>query len=185
MIRSTEGRIRLGMAVACLAIAGPVAAYYGVGATGQLDESCKTADMCTVAGAEADDAATAALRLRVGTGPRAGYLADSRLETDATVVGTLANGVKIYSFKFVFDDTVRVGVVAQELLERADTRGAVLTMANGLYGVDYAALGLREATEAQWKQAGLQALNAGYRPGTRAKAKGDGAIALRNGQKNN
>lgn len=137
--------------------------------------------MCTVAGAETDDAVTAAARLKAGSGPRSGVLADSRLERDATLVATLANGIRIYSFKFLFDDKVRVGVVAQELLERADTRGAVLTMPNGLLGVDYAALGLREATVAQWEQAGLQALNASYRPASRALAKGDGAIRLLNG----
>lgn len=135
---------------------------------------------CTVAGAEVDDAATVAARKLTGTGPAAGLASDRRLKTGIRQVGTLENGVKVYAFKFIWDDTVRVGVIAQDLLERPDSRAAVLTLANGLLGVDYAALGLRMATHKQWLDSGLEALKADYKPPFVRSAKLDEPIKLYN-----
>jgi len=182
MIGLTESRLRLGLFMACLAIAGPVAAYYAVGTSEIAGEACGPAHPCTVKGAEVDDEATAKARLATGTGPRIGSLADSRMETEASVVGQLANGVNVYAFKFIFEDKFRVGVVAQELLERPDTKAAVLTMANGLLGVDYAALGMREATFAQWQKSGVAALRADFKPLATRSAKNEGPVTLVNGR---
>jgi hypothetical protein len=71
-------------------------------------------------------------------------------------------------------------VIAQDLLERPDTKGAVLQLANGLLGVDYTSLGLRMATEAQWAAAGMASVRADYQPQIRRYAKRDEPVALFN-----
>jgi len=185
MIRLTDSRLRMGLFFACLAIAGPVGAYYGAATPELTGDVCGPSHPCTVKGAEVDDEATAKARLMPGTGPRIGYLADARLESEASVVGQLANGVNVYAFKFIFEDKVRVGVVAQELQARADTKDAVLTLANGLLGVDYGALGLREATLAQWQSNGVAALHAGFKPQSTRSAKNLAPITLVNGRAGN
>jgi hypothetical protein len=144
------------------------------------DPDCAQPKACIVEGAEVDDAATIAARKTTGTGPARGIASDMRLKSDIKHVGTLDNGIKIYSFKFLWDDKVRVGVIAQDLLARADTKGAVLTLANGLLGVDYKALGLRMSTEQQWIEAGPLALQADYRPKAVRSAKADEPITLYN-----
>ena len=141
---------------------------------------CTNPKACTVAGAEVDDAATIKARARTGTGPASGYASDRRIKTDITELGKLDNGIKIYSFKFLWEDKVRVGVIAQDLQERADTNKAVLTLANGLLGVDYAALGLRMATLEQWQQSGVTALKADYKPAAKRTAKLDEPVRLFN-----
>ena len=171
MLKIQDSRLRAVIVVACLAIAGPVAAYYAVGTLGSDQASCVQQHDCTVANAETDDAVTSAARRIAGQGPAAGLLADRRMVSDIAEVGALANGVKVYSFKYIFEDTVRVGVLAEDLMERADTKVAVLTMANGLLGVDYAALGLRMATLAQWDNAGVAALRSDFAPTVRRSAK--------------
>jgi hypothetical protein len=134
-------------------------------------DTCDTPKSCVVVGAETDDAATAKARATVGTGPAAGLAADRRMQTELTEVGQLENGLKIYSFRNLWEDQVRVGVVAQDVLEKAETKKAVLTLANGLLGVDYAALGLRIATLQQWNDSGIAALKADYvfKPARNAK----------------
>ncbi len=135
---------------------------------------------CTVAGAEVDDEATISARAKVGTGPDMGLASDRRVISDLIEVGKLDNGIKVYSFKYLWEDKVRVGVIAQDLVERPDTKAAVLTLANGLLGVDYEALGLRMATEAQWKQAGMAALKADFKPVPTRSAKLDEPVRLFN-----
>ena len=141
--------------------------------------ACKSATHC-VAGAEVDTPATLKARARVGTGPDAGLASDRRLKTDVTLVDKLKNGIKVYSFKFIWDDTVRVGFIAQELLDREDTRGAVLTLSNGLLGVDYTALGLRVATLDQWQKYGQASLRAEWKPPTLAHLKQVPPVTLYN-----
>ena len=135
---------------------------------------------CTVAGAEVDDAATISARAKIGTGPAAGLASDRRVISDVAEVGRLDNGIKVYSFKYLWEDKVRVGVIAQDLAERPDTKAAVLTLANGLLGVDYEALGLRMASEAQWKQAGIASLKADFKPVATRSAKLDEPVRLFN-----
>lgn len=175
-----DNRIRAAFVVAFVAITGPVAAFYGVGNSAVATIGCEQPQGCIVKGAEVDDEATLNARQATGSGPASGLLADTRLASGVAEIGQLANGLKVYSFKFLFEDQVRVGLIAQDLLERPATRGAVLTMANGLYGVDYAALGLRMATLAQWQQSGTAALQADYKPQSRRSAKFDEPIKLYN-----
>ena len=175
-----DNRLRAGVVIACIAIAGPVAAYYGAGNSAAPTSGCDQPKGCTVKGAEVDDAATLAARRAPGIGPASGLLADRRMASDIAAVGQLADGITVYSFKYLFEDQVRVGVFAQDLAGRPDTMTAVLRMANGLYGVDYAALGLRMATLAQWQQSGAAALQAGYKPQGRRAAKLNEPVKLTN-----
>ena len=92
----------------------------------------------------------------------------------------MPGGIKIYSFRFIWEDKVRVGVIAQDLLERAETKTAVLTLANGLLGVDYTVLGLRMATLEQWQQHGASAMRADYKPNVTRSAKFDEPVTLYN-----
>ena len=142
--------------------------------------ACANPKACIVAGAEVDDEATIKARAQAGTGPASGYASDRRIKTEITELGKLDNGIKIYAFKFLWEDKVRVGVIAQDLLERADTKKAVLTLANGLMGVDYTALGLRMATLEQWQQSGIAAMKADYKPAAKRTAKLDDPVRLFN-----
>jgi len=80
---------------------------------------------------------------------------DIRLKRDVTHVATAANGIKLYSFRYLWSETVRVGVIAQDLLNDPERRDAVVLQADGYYAVDYARLGLRMATFADWQARGL------------------------------
>lgn len=141
---------------------------------------CRDAKGCLIAGAEIDDEVTAKARAVVGSGPAAGFASDRQIKTDIKQVGQLANGIKIYSFKFIWEDKVRVGVIAQELLDNPNTKHAVLQLANGLLGVDYNAIGLRIATEEQWLQHGALAVRSDYTPQGRRSAKLDEPVRLFN-----
>lgn len=137
-----------------------VVAGHGVGFAG--DTSCRSVNDCVVVGAEVDDADSANARLVPGSGPEIGVVSDLRVTSNMKPVGRLPNGLQIYSFQFAWEERVRVGLIAQELAERADTRDAVLTMSNGLLGIDYTRLKMRVATEAEWLAHGLDALQIDY-----------------------
>ena len=53
---------------------------------------------------------------------------------------------------------VYVGVMAQDLLQNPTWKDAVITKANGFYTVNYAMLGLKMTTFAQWKKDGLASI---------------------------
>lgn len=80
---------------------------------------------------------------------------DARLKTDVTLVATLENGIRLYSFRYLWSDARYIGVMAQDLLNDPALRNAVTQEPNGFYVVDYARLGLRMATLAQWQAQGL------------------------------
>lgn len=66
---------------------------------------------------------------------------DIRLKTDIERIGTAANGLPIYNFRYIGSDDVYRGVMAQDVLERFPE--AVCTMPNGFLGVRYDMLGMR------------------------------------------
>lgn len=68
---------------------------------------------------------------------------DRRLKQDIERVGALPNGLPIYTFRYVGDDRVFTGVMAQDVLASPRWRHAVSVAADGFYRVDYSALGLR------------------------------------------
>ena len=71
---------------------------------------------------------------------------DRRLKRDITALGQLADGTKLYSFKYLWSETTHVGVMAQDLLGDPDRADAVVTLPNGYLGVDYGRLGLNMVT---------------------------------------
>ena len=80
---------------------------------------------------------------------------DSRLKRGIVHLTTLDNGLKLYSFKYLWDDQAYVGVMAQDLLGDDNFRHAVITTPSGFYAVNYAMLGLNMATQEEWSEAGL------------------------------
>jgi hypothetical protein len=66
---------------------------------------------------------------------------DIRLKTDIERVGTAANGLPIYDFKYIGGEDVYRGVMAQDVLERFPE--AVCTMPSGYLGVRYDMLGMK------------------------------------------
>lgn len=93
-----------------------------------------------------------------GGGGRPPRPSDRRLKRDVTHIATLENGLKLYSFKYLWDDIVNVGVMAQDLLTHETRRDAVVLMSNGFYAVNYAALGLRMTTLEAWRESGPNAV---------------------------
>jgi outer membrane immunogenic protein len=73
---------------------------------------------------------------------------DVRLKRDIVLVGRLKDGLGIYRYRYLWSDTVYVGVLAQEVA--LDHPDAVVRGPFGYLMVDYGKLGLRMMTEAQW-----------------------------------
>lgn len=69
-----------------------------------------------------------------------GLPSDRRLKTDITVVGTASNGLTLYNFRYIGDDVLYQGVMAQDVLKH--TPSAVVTRPDGFMAVNYSALGL-------------------------------------------
>lgn len=93
-----------------------------------------------------------------GIGGIGGGASDRRLKRSIRLLARLHNGVKIYAFKYLWSDVVYVGVMAQDLLKNPTWKDAVITKANGFYAVNYAMLGLKMTTFAQWKKDGLASI---------------------------
>ena len=73
---------------------------------------------------------------------------DIRLKRDIAALGQHADGINLYRFRYLWSDTVHVGVMAQEVASaRPD---AVRPGADGYLRVDYARLGLRMQTWEEW-----------------------------------
>lgn len=83
---------------------------------------------------------------------------DLRLKRDVTYLATLGSGIKVYSFRYLWSETVLVGVMAQDLLSHEAYRYAVVLKPSGFYAVDYAMLGLKMTTFAEWRAQGQSAV---------------------------
>ena len=101
----------------------------------------------------AEDAVALALNKR-GEGPP--NISDRRLKTDVKRVGE-ADGVSLYSFRYIGEDRQFRGVMAQDLLADERNRGAVELGADGYYRVDYAGLGLARLATEEMRAAGERA----------------------------
>jgi len=83
---------------------------------------------------------------------------DIRLKRDIVLLGQTEQGIKLYSFKYLWSDQVYVGVMAQDLLENPKWQAAVITNPNGYYSVNYSKLGLEMVTLEQYQQHSTVAL---------------------------
>ncbi len=83
---------------------------------------------------------------------------DGRLKEDVKLVKTLDTGVNIYSYRYLGDDRVFLGVIAQEVLEIPQLADAVVTGPDGYYRVDYAKLGIAVPNEQAMQDAGMAAI---------------------------
>jgi outer membrane immunogenic protein len=78
---------------------------------------------------------------------------DARLKRDITLVGRLDDGLGLYSYRYLWSDTVYVGVMAQEVaLIHPDA--VVRTALDNYLRVDYSRLGLKLMTLPEWEARG-------------------------------
>ena len=84
---------------------------------------------------------------------------DARLKRDIEHVATREDGLRVYAFRYLWDDAVHVGVMAQDLLRNEAWQPSV-SSENGYYAVDYGRLGLRMTTLDEWNAKGMNALEA-------------------------
>jgi hypothetical protein len=73
---------------------------------------------------------------------------DMRLKRDIALLARLDDGIGIYRYRYIWDDTVYVGVMAQEVM--AVVPEAIQVDDNGYLRVDYSRLGLRLMTWNEW-----------------------------------
>jgi outer membrane immunogenic protein len=77
------------------------------------------------------------------------FLSDVRLKRDITLLGRLDDGLGLYSFRYLWSDTVYVGVMAQEVaLIHPDA--IVRARLDNYLRVDYSRLGLKLMTLPEW-----------------------------------
>ncbi len=77
---------------------------------------------------------------------------DLRLKRDITPLVTLDNGLRLYSFRYLWGETTYVGVMAQDLLKSEEYRDAVVVTQAGFYSVRYDRLGLKMITLQEWNR---------------------------------
>jgi hypothetical protein len=75
-------------------------------------------------------------------------ISDIRVKRDIAEVGRTAGGLRLYRFRYLWSDTVYVGVMAQDVL--AAMPAAVIRGDDGYLRVDYGRLGLRLQTFEEW-----------------------------------
>ncbi len=83
---------------------------------------------------------------------------DRRLKRDIAPVGRLANGLRLYRYRYIGDARVFVGIMAQDLIYQAPLRDAAVRGPDGFYWVDYGRLGLVPPDIRQMREAGLRAI---------------------------
>jgi len=76
-------------------------------------------------------------------------LSDARLKRDITRIGQLDDDLSLYSFRYLWSDTVYVGVMAQEVALVMPS--AVVKGDDGYLRVDYGKLGLPMRTVEEWQ----------------------------------
>lgn len=68
------------------------------------------------------------------------FVSDERLKTDIVRVGTADNGLPLYHFRYIGQDQLYEGVMAQDVLSH--TPEAVAQIGSGYLGVNYEMLGM-------------------------------------------
>ena len=112
-----------------------------------------TAFVAPVVASFAMDGLTISKAQAAGVANGSGFIAatsDRRLKTGIARVATLASGLGLYRFKYLWGHIEYVGVMAQEVLAVAPA--AVVEGADGFLRVDYQMLGLEMLTYDAWLQ---------------------------------
>ena len=78
-------------------------------------------------------------------------LSDIRVKHDVAPLVRLGNGLTLYKYRYLWSDTVYVGVIAQEVLQTDPD--AIIRGDDGYLRVDYQRLGLELQTCAEWMAA--------------------------------
>jgi hypothetical protein len=105
----------------------------------------------------AEDAVGLALNKRGEGGEGPVIISDRRLKTHVQRAGGTAEGLNLYSFRYIGEDHEFRGVMAQELLADERHRRAVEVGADGYYRVHYAGLGLASLASDEMRAAGERA----------------------------
>lgn len=84
-------------------------------------------------------------------------ISDQRLKRDIKPLMVTDDGIKIYSYRYLGDDRLFSGAIAQDLLDDPKFSDAVTQDENGFYNVDYGKLGVPVVNEAAMKEAGRKA----------------------------
>lgn len=100
-----------------------------------------------------------ALATKVGGGKEP-QGSDARCKKEIQLLTTFADGMKIYSFQYIWSNETFVGVMAQDLLAHPEWKDAVSIRADGFYAVDYSRLGLRMTTLELWNKTGIDSVKA-------------------------
>jgi hypothetical protein len=113
-------------------------------------------DVAPASSTSAEDAVALALNKR-GEVP----VSDCRLKTHVNRIGQTADGLSLYSFRYIGEDREFCGVMAQELLADERGRDAVEAGVDGYYRVDYARLGLASLVTDEMLASGERAAGRG------------------------
>ncbi|TXG76665.1 hypothetical protein E6Q11_04190 [Candidatus Dojkabacteria bacterium] len=85
-----------------------------------------------------------------GGAPAGPGMSDFRVKRDVLYLETHSSGIRLYSFRYLWSDTVYVGVIAQELLQTHPE--AISKGRDGYYRVDYGKIGLIMTTLDQYQE---------------------------------
>jgi hypothetical protein len=86
-------------------------------------------------------------------------ISDRRSKSAIMHLATMPNGIRIYSFRYLWSEQVYVGVMAQDLIHHPVFGAAIKLAADGFYRVNYALLGLRMVTIEEWKRDGVASVS--------------------------
>jgi peptidoglycan hydrolase-like protein with peptidoglycan-binding domain len=78
-------------------------------------------------------------------------ISDRRLKRDVAHLATREDGLKLYSFRYLWSDEAYVGVMAQDLLVDPARTNTVSRHGSGYYMVDYGKLGLKMLSLEEWQ----------------------------------
>ena len=85
---------------------------------------------------------------------------EEQIKRNVTKLATLKSGISIYSYQFFNDQTVYVGLMADDLAKIATFKPYVVHMGEGHYAINYEKLGLSPITIKTWELEGLSAMQA-------------------------
>ncbi|WP_159011737.1 caspase family protein [Bradyrhizobium sp. S69] len=93
-------------------------------------------------------ASNAAARAAANAASNIHIPSDIRLKQDIIALGRAPNGLRLYRYRYIGDDTLYVGVMAQDVAKRVPA--AVSRRADGYLQVDYGRLGIQFLTYEEW-----------------------------------